>query len=233
MKSLVGLCICMGLWVSYVESDKYKLIDFFKKLKNHDDIISKKVLVGGRGISINDYFKVRRAKLMEVNNSKPITTKNVNEISKLLYIVLSCEYTNYIQYFITKLDEHVDKCYSLKKNKLLDIFAKTRECFRSKTIPDNMNCYQSIKTDLCDHFLNNMSQMIQTLLGLQKLTKHFVSKKQDALKKILTLYAELIRITFEDSFTVVDKETFSNKLYLMKTMNFQIGSYFERFKVIY
>lgn len=178
MKGLLVIWTCTSFWISYAESNE-KLIDFFNELRNHDDIISKNVLVGSRVTSINDYFQVHSAKLIEVKKMKLITAENVNEVSKLLNIVISCEYISYIQYIITTLDEEIDKCFLAKKSSFLE---KSKAYFRNDNISSKIDCYQNIYMDLCDPFLDHMTQMIRTLLGLQSLTKNVVSKKQDPLQ---------------------------------------------------
>lgn len=213
MRCCMELLICIAvLYVSHVKPDRIELNEFFKTLQHHDDILSKKVFVGGRETSINDFFNVRSAKGIKVEDSWPITKTNLNEASYLLNIVMSCEYSDFIHGYIDFVNRSVEKCIALLKQP-----ESTRKCYT-----DMVSISYKLITE-------NLSGMIFVLTWLQKQSKNVLSKKRDVLKIMLSLYAWMYR----DIVTEVSaKENILAKLKSVKTKTLQIRFYLKRFDII-
>lgn len=226
--------ICIALYVCHVKLDEIELNGFFKTLQQHDDIFLKKVFVGGIETSINDFFNVRDAKGLRVDDSWPITKKNESEVSHLLNIVMSCEYSSLIRRYITLVDDDVDKCLVLFKGlkwKDKSILSCQKEVshFKETALSKTHHCYKKILDNLYKPIVKNMFGMIFVLSRLQMQSKNDLSKKRDVLKIMITMYAWLDRDAAEYPLEY-NKNAFLVKLKSIKTNNSQIRFYLEQFE---
>lgn len=228
--------ICFAMCFTYAELERLDLNDFFEKLAKDDHhTLSNKVFIETKQMSLNDYFKVSNPKSMVVKDHWPITTQNVYEVSRLLNVVMSCDYCKKLYYILSDLNKKLDNCCSTKPRASPSHLSGSAESTRSSYAADEhyvqmKNCYNSIQNEMFEPVANDLSSMILTLTGLQGYTKNFVSKKHDALKILLVLYLSFQKeIKNGPEKKTISKDTFLAKLKNLKVVFVQIKLYLERF----
>lgn len=165
MKSLIGIYICVALWISTVEPNENELKEFFQKiLSTHNINTTAKytIYAGGRKMSISDFFKVNAVVALDVNDS--ITKNNINEVSHLLNIVMSCEYYYIVLDMVTFLDKYADRCSTVKSKTFDNLRVRVKSFYGPRLLPSLgrlLDCYSRIVSQY-KSFSGYVYEMIQT-----------------------------------------------------------------------
>lgn len=156
--------------VEGARAEEITLDGYFQQVRKIEHIVSRQVLVDGRETSINTFFHLTGAENQVSDDVRTIKGRSdVEEFSRLLSVVVSCEYSE-SAYYLVKLLQYVDYEYLNRKKK-------------------NWESRFLSGPDIFIKPLNGiLSSMVLTLAGLLKYTQHFASKYHEALTVLLSWF---------------------------------------------
>lgn len=180
--------------VQLIKYDRQEKIQFLKERRIEMDcwqnrnVLSRKVTFKGTKTSINDFFMVSTADLLE---EWPINKYNVNDLSLLMNTVLSCEYSEsnykifeYVNLYLSVCETNYRDYNNAKDNtKDKDILRKSFVIYQS--------CIYIVFLELKKTFVSYVMRMMFTLVGFIKNGINFESSTQDMFKILLSLYLNM------------------------------------------
>lgn len=156
MKCFIELLISFALCFTYAELKRIDLNDFVQKLAKYDDfILSKKVFIEAKKMSLNDYFKLSNPTLIVVEDNWPITTQNMFEVSHFLNTVTSCTYCENLYYDLSSINRNIDQCISVRgsSKRSNSLFDRIIDCYKSKVVERSMK----IRLDKLSNMVSNIN----------------------------------------------------------------------------
>lgn len=148
-----------------------KIIDDIQKFVNNlknNEIISRKVYIDDEEKTIKNVFNPTDKSEDISKNDWQITEINLYKISHLLNIVLSCEFSDNIHFFV-----------SLVKNLI-------NACRKTNTIIEAIDCLKKLnENNILKYIRENILKMISTLVKLDECSKSVLSSKKGILNILL------------------------------------------------
>lgn len=138
---------------------------YLNNVKNVDGVLSRKVYADGNEMSLTDYFVALSAAAAAGGHGENVA-QNVHEISHLLNVVVSCEFSD-AMYFIAKF---------------VDGFSK--KCKSEYDAP--FGCFEHLNERILMPTHRLVLRMVRTLVSLLECSKSVVSSKRDVFNVLLS-----------------------------------------------
>lgn len=202
--------LTLSLYFTYVNLTNYtdhnNAIAYLQEKRNtmkcwkDEEMLSRSLLHDNKKTSINDFFMVPSARLLE---EWPIDQSNVNDLFILMDIALSCKYSELSYSFLQQTETYLLRC---KKR------FEESEQIPSYKLELYKTCVRHVFKEL-QKIPEHISNMLFSLVDFSKYNMYIVSSKQDIMKIFLTWYLHLRR--FENNkkdFPPVTEEELQNEI---------------------